>query len=160
MTDDKDDVIIRQLVQQAVQMSLRHVSSGGIPFTALVADRRGNVLGSGVNRVMEDSDPTAHAEVVAIRQATQQLRAPSLQGATLIASGEPCGMCYVTALFAGVRRVVFAVDRHGAARGGFDYRSSYDIFATDPQSWPIKVTHLEPAEANRPFEAWMQRHGV
>jgi guanine deaminase len=154
-----DQDTLAGLVRDSVEMSLRHVDAGGIPFTALVADRHGRVLGSGVNRVAEDSDPTAHAEVVAIREATRGLGAPTLGGATLIASGEPCGMCYVAALFAGLRRVVYAVDRDGAARAGFDYRGTYDLFARDPRQWPFEVRHVEVDGAARPFDAWLQRRG-
>lgn len=159
MTAHDDQTVLADLVGQAVDMSLRHVQAGGIPFTALVADRRGAVLGAGVNRVAEDSDPTAHAEVVAIREATRGLGAPALHGATLIASGEPCGMCYVAALFAGVRRIVYATDRDRAAQVGFDYRGTYDLFAQDPRSWPFEVRQLAVESADGPFQEWLRRRG-
>lgn len=153
--DDHD--LLKRLVDHVVALSVQHVTSGGIPFTALVTDSRGNILGTGANRVLEDSDPTAHAEVVAIRNAGKSQRVPSLQGTTLIASGEPCAMCYMSALWAGIGQVVFAVDRHGAAKAGFDYRDSYGLFATDPLNWPIKVCQHSTEGAFQPFEIWRQR---
>lgn len=159
MIPPADRQLLERLVDQVVELSVQHVASGGIPFTALVTDSQGNVLGSGANRVLADSDPTAHAEVVAIRNAARNQGASSLHGTTLIASGEPCAMCYMSALWAGIGQIVFAVDRHGAAKAGFDYRSSYDLFASDPMNWPINVCRHSTDNAFRPFELWRQRRG-
>lgn len=149
--------LLMDLVDHAVNLSIEHVNSGGIPFTALVADSRGKVLGTGANRVHDDYDPTAHAEVVAIRNACIQQQASSLQGMTLIASGEPCAMCYICARCAGISQIVFAVNRHDAAKAGFDYRSSYELLATDPLQWPIQVFMRSTENAYKPFELWQQR---
>ena len=154
-SDDHD--LLRRLVDHVVDLSIQHVTSGGIPFTALVTDNRGKILGTGANRVLVDNDPTAHAEVVAIRNASKSRHVSSLQGATLIASGEPCAMCYMNALWAGIGQVIFAVDRHGAAKAGFDYRNSYGLFATDPLNWTIDVCQHSTEKAFYPFELWQQR---
>ncbi|WP_295805676.1 nucleoside deaminase [uncultured Nitratireductor sp.] len=126
---------LARLMEEAVAFSVNHVHEGGIPFTALVVDRRGIVLGRGVNRVRELLDPTAHAEVEAIRDACRMHGKTDLRGATLLASGEPCAMCYMSALFAGISHVLFAADRDEAAAHGFDYRDSYRVFAQDPITW-------------------------
>jgi guanine deaminase len=141
-----------------VDLSIRHVKSGGIPFTAIVVDSHGVVVGEGVNRVREHSDPTAHAEVEAIRDATRRLKTPHLQGMTLIASGEPCAMCYMNTLFAGIGEVIFVADRHEAAAGGFDYTSSYTLFNHDPLSWHSPRVRKAPIENGlTPFLLFKER---
>ncbi|MDD7910808.1 nucleoside deaminase [Pseudovibrio exalbescens] len=149
--------VIHSLVQQAVDMSIEHVEKGGIPFTALIADQNGKVYGSGVNRVSEDHDPTAHAEVVAIRNACKHRQHPSLSGLTLIASGEPCALCYMAALYSGVSRIVYAVDRDGAAQGGFNYSRSYEIFAVPTEHWAMRPQLHEVENGFEPFRMWLAK---
>ena len=145
---------LRQLMKEAVAFSLDHMHEGGIPFTAFVVDEAGMILGRGVNRVREHHDPTAHAEVEAIRDACRTLGTTHLHGATLLASGEPCAMCYLSALYAGISQVFFAVDRDEAAAHGFDYRGTYRLFAEDPQSWRSpSVSKLAVPDGLRPFSA-------
>ena len=157
MIPTDDQKLLKRLIDHAVDLSVQHVESGGIPFTALVTYSRGTVLGTGTNRVLEDHDPTAHAEVVAIRNASRARKVMSLQGATLIASGEPCAMCYMSALWAGISQIVFAVDRQGAAKAGFDYRSSYELFGSDMSDWPIDIRLYATEDSFRPFELWRQQ---
>jgi tRNA(Arg) A34 adenosine deaminase TadA len=138
-------------LEEAVQISRSHVAEGGIPFSGIVV-RDGQVLGTGFNRVIEDDDPTAHAEVVALRAAARKAGRLGVAGATLIASGEPCALCYMTALYFSIEHIVYAADRNTAAVYGFNYSSSYSIFATDPTLWPIEVTHA-PIEGHEvPFD--------
>ncbi|MER6020858.1 MULTISPECIES: nucleoside deaminase [Streptomyces] len=139
---------------EAVRISREHVAQGGIPFSGVVVGS-GRILGTGVNRVREDNDPTAHAEVVALREATTKYGIHAVAGATLIASGEPCALCYLAARYAGVGHIVHAADRGTAARYGFDYTSSYAVFAEDPERWPIKVTALHLPEAEQPFQDFL-----
>ena len=141
-----------RLMEEAVAFSVDHVRHGGIPFTALVVGRDGIILGRGVNRVREHHDPTAHAEVESRRAACSAHGNAHLQGATLLASGEPCALCYMSALYAGISRIFFAADREEAATYGFDYRGTYSLFVRDPQSWPsFAVEKLAVAEGLRPF---------
>jgi tRNA(Arg) A34 adenosine deaminase TadA len=141
-------------VREAVRISREHVAKGGIPFAGVVV-RGGQVLGTGVNRVREDNDPTAHAEVVALRAAAAEHGLRATAGSTLIASGEPCGLCYLAARYFGVGRVVYAADRVTAARHGFDYAGSYAVFAEDPAAWRIEVTSHPVPEAVKPFEEYL-----
>ncbi|MFI7285062.1 nucleoside deaminase [Streptomyces anulatus] len=139
---------------EAVRLSREHVAQGGIPFSGVVVGS-GRILGTGFNRVREDNDPTAHAEVVAIREAAAKYGIHAVAGATLIASGEPCALCYLAARFAGIGHIVHAADRRTAARYGFDYTSSYAVFAEDPEKWPVKVTALQLPEAEQPFQDFL-----
>ncbi|MBA5776010.1 nucleoside deaminase [Stappia sp. F7233] len=143
------------LMGDTVAYALEHVHDGGIPFSAFVIAPNGEMLGRGVNRVREHHDPTAHAEVEAIRDACRTHSTPYLQGATLLASGEPCAMCYMSALHAGISRVFFAVDRDEAAAHGFDYRSGYALFGADPCAWTSpSVSKLAVPEGLAPFLAF------
>ncbi|WP_066943998.1 nucleoside deaminase [Streptomyces lushanensis] len=145
---------LTEYVREAVQISREHVAKGGIPFSGMVVNDN-RVLGVGFNRVREDNDPTAHAEVVALREAAAKHGLHAVAGATLIASGEPCALCYMASLYFNVSDVVHAADRRTAARYGFDYSGSYSIFAEDPVAWPIKVTSLQIPEGTKPFEEYV-----
>jgi tRNA(Arg) A34 adenosine deaminase TadA len=127
--------ILIELMEETVRLAEEHVEAGGIPFTALVIAPSGKVVGRGVNRVRELNDAMAHAEVEALRDAGRNLKTPYVSGAVLLASGEPCAMCYMASVYAGVSRVYYAADRNEAAAGGFDYRGSYNLFSIDPVSW-------------------------
>ncbi|MEZ8824077.1 nucleoside deaminase [Vibrio amylolyticus] len=143
------------LMEQTVKLSLAHVHQGGIPFSALVVDEKGQVVGKGVNQVTELSDPTAHAEILAIRDASASLGSSDLSGKTLFASGEPCALCYLAAKWAGINTIYIASDRHEAAQSGFDYRWSYELFGHDhPSPSSITVEKIDVSNANSPFEQW------
>lgn len=145
-------------MKETVAYSTEHVHDGGIPFTAFVVDADGVVIGRGVNRVREHHDPTAHAEIEAIRDACRASGRPGLHGMTLLASGEPCAMCYLSALYAGISQVFFAVDRDEAAAHGFDYRGTYSLFANDPLSWPpLAASKLPVPKGAQPFLAFRSR---
>ena len=141
-------------LQQCIDLATANVAAGGGPFGALVV--RGDVLVAiGVNRVTPDLDPTAHAEVVAIRSACRALGTFALGGCTLYTSCEPCPMCAASALWGRLDRVVFAANRHDAADGGFDDRAFHDLLTSVPlTSWPTAVHELRLDTAVAPFHAW------
>lgn len=143
-------------LQQAVELATKNVQNDGGPFGALVVSRDGRVF-EGVNRVTANLDPTAHAEVTAIRAACQGLGTFDLSGATLYSSCEPCPMCLSSALWARIDRVVFAADRHDAAGAGFDDAVFYDYFENpggEASIMPITRVALSGDEATKPFSAW------
>lgn len=147
------------LADKAIELSYEHVSNGGIPFAALVIGADGETLASGVNRVLSDHDALAHAEIVAMRDAAAVLKSSSLAGGILIASGEPCALCYLAARYFGVGDVVYVAGRHQAADFGFDYVTSYRMFAEAPERWgDLRLHHLKMENGLRPFELWRSRH--
>lgn len=150
-TPDHSD---QRLIDAAADLASREVLAGGVPFSALVVDVRGAVIGTGVNTVTRTLDPTAHAEVVALRDAAGRHALASLHGSTLVASGEPCAMCYIVARWSGVGRVIFGVDRHGAARAGFGYGSGYGDLHGDPVDWFPGSGQVSTPKAQEPFEAY------
>ncbi len=137
----------------AVDLAVQNVTAGGGPFAAMVI-RDGAVVATGVNAVTTTNDPTAHAEVVAIRAACQRIADFRLTGCLLVTSCEPCPLCVAAALWARVQRVIYAADRHDAARGGFDDRAFYDLFATPRTQWPMAVTGIAVPTPDAPFAAW------
>ena len=139
---------------RTIELAVENVANAGGPFGALIV-RNGRVLAEGQNRVTATLDPTAHAEVVAIRAACQIAKSFSLEGATLYTSCEPCPLCLSAALWARIDRVVFAANRDDAAAGGFDDREFYELFARSRDTWAVSVESLRPPNAAAPFQAWL-----
>jgi guanine deaminase len=139
---------------QALDLAVANVGAGGGPFGAVIV-RDGVLLATGQNRVTRDNDPTAHAEVLAIRAACALLDDFSLVGCVLYTSCEPCPLCVAACLWARLDRVVYAADRHDAARGGFDDRDFYELFARDRSTWPTVVQAGASAQSFAPFQAWL-----
>jgi len=144
------------LLETVVHHATRNVAEGGGPFAAAVV-RDGRVVAEGVNRVTRDLDPTAHAEVVAIRAACRAVGDHVLNGCVLVSSCEPCPLCLAAALWARVDRVVYAADRDDAARGGFDDRAFYDLFERPRSEWPMTVAAHPLPDGFAPFEAWLAK---
>ena len=145
-------------LEKAVTLAVDSVANAGGPFGAVVVTRDGRVI-EGNNRVTQDNDPTAHAEVTAIRRACAELGTFDLSGAVLYSSCEPCPMCLASALWARVDAVYFAADRHDAAAAGFDDAVFYDFFAATPEARAagggvMTVRHERTDSAVAPFDAW------
>lgn len=144
-------------LREALALAEQNVAAGGGPFGALIVTGD-TVIARGQNRVTRDMDPTAHAEVTAIRAACRDRGDFSLAGATLYTSCEPCPLCVSASLWARLDRVVFAADRHDAARGGFDDREFYELFGRDPGTWPTRVeAGLGDLPRSAPFDAWLAK---
>lgn len=141
----------RDPLTQAIEAAIGNVAAAGGPFGAVLVTPHGERF-TGVNRVTATNDPTAHAEIQAIRDACAQLGTFTLDGCVLYASCEPCPMCIAACLWARLARVVFAADRHDAARAGFDDSSFHHQLVHG-------VTDLEVVRADHParlepFLAW------
>jgi len=143
-------------LEQAVALAARNVAEGGGPFGALIVIDN-HLVSTGVNRVTRDMDPTAHAEVTAIRAACRVRGDFHIPDAVLYTSCEPCPLCMASALWARVSRVVYAADRDDAARGGFDDREFYDLFARDRATWATKVEEIRLDDATLPFDTWLAK---
>ncbi|MEV8611401.1 nucleoside deaminase [Amycolatopsis sp. NPDC051373] len=156
MTLSLDADLEREWLLESVRIATRNVADGGGPFGALVAKGR-DIIATGVNRVTSSLDPTAHAEVVAIRAACQALGTFKLTGCVLVSSCEPCPMCLSSALWARVDGVVYAADRHDAAKAGFDDRAFYELFDKPRETWEVPVSRLSLKDGFAPFDAWLDR---
>lgn len=146
-------------LDRAVDLAVENVRLSGGPFGAVVV-RDGVVIGEGMNRVTPDLDPTAHAEVVAIRAACRTIGDFTLAGATLYASCEPCPLCLSAALWARLDAVVHAADRHAAEGAGFDDAVFHGLLdpTPDPAAWPLRREHHPTARSEEPFDAWRATH--
>jgi len=142
----------------AIQLAIGNVHDSGGPFAALLVTTDGQEF-TGVNRVTANNDPTAHGEVMAIRNACSSLNTFDLTGATLYTSCEPCPLCLSAALWARVERIVFAADRFDAATAGFDDAEFYEFFTKPVEERSMKVSQhvlVDPELPHRtaPFDQW------
>ncbi|HEX5432281.1 MAG TPA: nucleoside deaminase [Bryobacteraceae bacterium] len=145
-----------QFMQQAIQMALESVRSGGGPFAALVV-RNGTVLGAGSNRVIASNDPTAHAEVVAIRAACAALGDFQLKDCDIYTTSEPCPMCLGAIYWARPRRVFFGANAGDAAAAGFDDAFIYEQIKAPFGQRKIPFIPLMREEALKCFQAWLAK---
>jgi guanine deaminase len=144
-------------MQEAIRLALEGVQSGaGGPFGALVV-RDGEIVASGCNLVTSVNDPTAHAEIVAIRAACQKLATFSLAGCELYATCEPCPMCLAAAYWARVERIVYACDRSDASRAGFDDALFYDELEKPIAERKLALVQLGRNDALTVFQAWLDK---
>lgn len=149
------EAVSSQHLQRAVELAAENASGDGGPFGAVVVTADGREFPA-VNRVTADHDPTAHAEVTAIRTAAEALGTHDLSGAVLYTSCEPCPMCLSASLWSRLDAVYFAADRHDAAEGGFDDAVFYEFFTASAHERDelVPVRHLPLADRRAPFQAW------
>ena len=156
MAADRTAEDLRHLARAAELSRERMDANLGGPFGAVIV-RDGKVLAEGWNEVTSSNDPTAHAEVVAIRRACAALGNFSLAGATLYSSCEPCPMCLASAYWARISRIVYANTRDDAAAIGFDDAFIYDEIPKAPHERALAMEHVRSAEAAEAFAAWMRK---
>jgi tRNA(Arg) A34 adenosine deaminase TadA len=145
-------------MQEAIRLAIENVHKGGGPFAALVV-KRGKVLATGVNQVTATNDPSAHAEVVAIRNACRKLKTFQLTGCEIYTTCEPCPMCLGAIYWARAARVFYGSTHRDAARAGFDDSFIYQQLKLPHSRRKILCTPLLRAESLRAFEAWEQHAG-
>ena len=146
----------RRYMQMAIDKATENVQQGGGPFGAVIV-RDGEVLAVDGNSVVPDNDPTAHAEVNAIRHACRDLKTFNLAGCTLYASCEPCPMCLSSAYWAGVSRLCFAATRDDAAEAGFSDAFIYDQLDLPVDQRSIPCHTFMRDEAQQSFVAWNEK---
>jgi guanine deaminase len=139
---------------ETIELAVRNVRDGaGGPFAALVV-RGGEVIARGANHVVPARDPTAHAEIVAIREACRVLGTHQLPGCEIYASCEPCPMCLGAVYWARPRALYFAASRLEAAAAGFDDSLIYDEVAVPFDARRLPTSRLLGDEGRRPFDEW------
>lgn len=143
-------------MQRAIELSVQNVQQGGGPFGAVIA-RHGEVLAEGVNRVTANHDPTAHAEVQAIREAARRLGTFDLTGCDIYASCEPCPMCLGAIYWARLDHLYYAATQHDAAGAGFDDAFIYHELALDPKERSLSTQQLLHGEALQAFADWRDK---
>jgi len=144
-------------LEMAVRLSEQGMDAGdGGPFGCVIV-KDGEVVGRGWNRVITDGDPTAHAEVVAIRDACKQLGSFQLDGCEVYASCEPCPMCLGAIYWARPDVVYFANTRADAAAIGFDDSFIYEEMNRDAGIRRIPVSHIPNEAAVAVFRKWLEK---
>ena len=146
----------KKFMQLAIDLSIENVAQGGGPFGAVIV-RNGEVIATGTNRVTENCDPTAHAEVSAIRAACAALRDFKLTGCTVYSSCEPCPMCLSALYWAGVERIFYGNTKQDAASINFDDSFIYDQLALDYTQRAIPCINIMREEALAGFKAWVEK---
>lgn len=142
-----------ELMRRAIALSEESVAKGGGPFGAVIA-RDGVIVAEGANRVTLDTDPTAHAEVSAIRAATRLLHTFDLSGCEIYTSCEPCPMCLGAIYWAHLDTIYYANDRKDAAAIGFDDDFIYQEIPLKPSERHKPMHMLLADEAKGAFQAW------
>lgn len=140
-------------LSHSIELAIENVALGGGPFGAVITSPDGMVA-TGVNRVTQDLDPTAHAEVCAIRNACREIGTFDLTGFTLVSSCEPCPLCLAASMWARVGSVFYAADRADAASAGFDDAVFYTLMDTPRSSWPSAPTQVNHSLFAAPFDSW------
>lgn len=146
----------QQWLNRAIAIATENVESGrGGPFGAVVV-LNGELIAEGVNTVTTTNDPTAHAEVTAIRSACEKLESFELANCEIYASCEPCPMCLGAIYWARIQGIWFAASRHDAAAAGFDDEFIYRDISAPIETRRIPVVHQQNEQALAPFIAWKQ----
>ena len=140
-------------MEMAIALSEESVDLGGGPFGAVIV-RNGEVIATGTNRVVPDNDPTAHAEVRAIRNACQKLGTFELSGCTVYSSCEPCPMCLSALYWAGVSRICYGNTKADAKAIDFDDSFIYDQLDLNYEDRSIRCDHFMRDRAIKAFEKW------
>ena len=143
-------------MRQAIALSSRNIDNGGGPFGAVIV-KDGEIVARGANRVTADNDPTAHAEVNAIREAARKLGTFDLSGCDIYTSCEPCPMCLSAIYWAHIDRIFYANTQYDAKAIDFDDSFIYTQLALAPEQRSISAQRMLGEEAIAVFEAWRDK---
>ena len=152
----KNTLMALDFMRQSIALALENVRNGGGPFAAVIA-KNGALIATGVNRVTASNDPTAHAEVVAIRDACKRLESFQLDHCELFTTCEPCPMCLGAIYWARPAKVFYAATAADAAAAGFDDAFIYRELAIPSHQRSIPMDQLLRDEANVIFQSWLAK---
>lgn len=140
-------------MKKAIALSIENIKNGGGPFGAVIA-KDGNIIATGVNRVTPECDPTAHAEVCAIRNAAKKLGTFNLKGCEIYSSCEPCPMCLGAIYWAHLDKLYYGNTQQDAAKIGFDDAFIYKELELKPEDRHLTSSNILRDEALRAFTTW------
>jgi len=146
-----------ELMREAIRLANENIKNGGGPFGALIADKDGNIVSTGVNRVTADNDPTAHAEVSAIRSASEKLKTFNLEGYVIYTSCEPCPMCLGAIYWAHLDKIYYGNTKSDAKDINFDDSFIYNELSLNPAERKLASQQLLHSEAIKTFESWTNK---
>lgn len=143
----------KEFLLKAIDVAMKGMKQGGGPFGAIIT-RNGEILSESNNKVVITHDPTAHAEILAIREAASKLNTHDLSDCVLYTSCEPCPMCLGAIYWSGIRAVVYACDRLDAEEAGFNDKFIYDELVLEPGTRKISFRRGENTTGREVFNAW------
>jgi len=144
----------KKFMRKAIALSVDNIKKGGGPFGAVIV-KDGKIVATGVNRVTANTDPTAHAEVNAIRKASKKLGTFDLAGCEIYTSCEPCPMCLGAVYWAHLDKMYYGNTKTDAKNIGFDDSFIYDEIELKPENRRLQSVQLLPDEAIKAFECWV-----
>ncbi|CAJ0789442.1 Guanine deaminase [Ralstonia psammae] len=143
-------------MREAVELARGNVNAGGLPFGAVLV-RDGKIVARAVNEVHTTSDPTAHAEMQGIRQASHALATPDLRGVVMYASGHPCPMCFAAMHRCGIRAAYFAYSNEDGEPFGMSTAALYAEMRRAPEGGELQLHSSKPTGEQGLYEAWQAR---
>lgn len=146
----------KKFMRKAIALSIDNVHNGGGPFGAVIV-KDGKIIATGVNGVTKHNDPTAHAEVTAIRKASKKLGTFDLEGCEIYTSCEPCPMCLGAVYWAHLDKMYYGNTKTDARNIGFDDSFIYDEIELKPENRRVKTVQALANEAIKAFEAWTEK---
>lgn len=147
MNSDKD------LLMRAIEIAIDGIRNGGGPFGAVIT-KNGEIVAEAYNEVVYTGDPTAHAEILAIRKASESIGSHDLSDCTIYASCEPCPMCLGAIYWSGIQKVCFASGRKDAAKAGFGDDQIYDEVSKHPDKRKISFSQIDGVDGSEVFAIW------
>ncbi|MCL2168095.1 MAG: nucleoside deaminase [Lentimicrobiaceae bacterium] len=143
-------------LQKTVELAEENVRTGkGGPFAAIIT-KNDKIIATGTNVVTTSHDPTAHAEISAIRKACSILSDFQLEGCTLYSSCEPCPMCLGAIYWARIKRIIFAANKHQAEKAGFDDAFIYKEITLPYPQRNLITQQMKMPDDDKPFELWVE----
>ena len=145
-------------LRQAIALAQANLRAGGRPFGAVIV-RDGAVVATGVNEILSTNDPTAHAELTALRAASRKLGTPNLSGCAVYASGHPCPMCMAAMRLAGIGEVYYAYSNDDGAPYGLSTASVYAELAKPFSEQSMKISYVPVRLESEPdlYDEWKRR---
>lgn len=145
-------------MREALTLARANIESGGRPFGAVLV-REDRLIARAVNEVIQTGDPTAHAELLAIRRASQLLGSSDLGGCVVYASGHPCPMCLAAMHLCGIQSAFFAYSNDDGEPYGLSTAPIYAQMARAPQAQSLALRPLRPPGEHGLYDLWRQKHG-
>ena len=149
---------IEKFMMKAIELSVKSIKMGGGPFGAIIV-KDNEIIGEGKNSVINSNDPTAHAEIVAIRSACSSINSYDLSGAVMYSSCEPCPMCLSAIWWARIQKIYFGNTREDASKIGFDDEMIYDELARPIEQRRLPIIQILHNESIKAFKFWEEYPG-
>jgi guanine deaminase len=150
---EREHLEFMEAAVEEARKGIEHLHGG--PFGAVVV-RNGEIIGRGHNRVLSTNDPTAHAEMLAIREASQRVNSFDLSDCVIYTSCEPCPMCFAAVHWAKMRRMYYGCTKEDAAKIGFDDEYIYKVFEGTAEERQVETVQVHRNACLGPFSEWEQ----